>query len=158
MDKEIMMEMMKQAISDVLETMFFQPVQISSKNGTLQEWFSDKQSLLGAILSFGGPFAGSIYIVIPVNLVKEITANFLGIEKEEVNENQKSDAVKEALNIIGGHMFSLFDKEGDISLGIPELIEENNLKHDNLGEIKGNTFFIKTEDNRRAALVVTEMK
>lgn len=157
MDKEIMMEMMKQAISDVLETMFFQPVQISSKNGTLQEWFSDKQSLLGAILTFSGPFAGSIYIVIPVKLVKEITANFLGIEKEEVNENQKSDSVKEALNIIGGHMFSLFDKEGATSLGIPELIEENNLKHDKLGEIKGNTFFIKT-DNHRAALVVTEMK
>ena len=157
MDKEIMMGMMKQAISDVLETMFFQPVQISCKDCTLQEWFSDKQSLLGAILTFSGPFAGSIYIVIPVNLVKEITANFLGIEKEEVNENQKKDTIKEALNIIGGHMFSLFDKEGAISLGIPELIGDNNLKHDNLGEIKGNTFFIKT-DNHQAALVVTEMK
>ena len=157
MDKEIIMEMMKQAISDVLETMFFQPVQISSKNGTLQEWFSDKQSLLGATLTFSGPFAGSIYIVIPVNLVKEITANFLGIEKEEVNENQKKDTIKEALNIIGGHMFSLFDKEGAISLGIPELIEENNLKYDNLEKIKGNAFFIKT-DNHRAAVVVTEMK
>jgi hypothetical protein len=158
MDKEIMMELMKQAISDVLETMFFQPVQISSKNYTLQEWFFDKQSLLGATLTFSGPFAGLFYIVIPVNLVKEITANFLGIEKEEVNENQKKDTIKEALNIIGGHMFSLFDKEDATSLGIPELIEENNLKHDNLGEIKGNTFFIKTEDNHRAALVVTEMK
>jgi len=148
---------MKQAISDVLETMFFQPVQISCKDCTLQEWFSDKQSLLGAILSFSGPFAGSIYIVIPVNLIKEITANFLGIEKEEVNENQKKDTIKEALNMIGGHMFSLFDKEGVISLGIPELIEDSNLKHDNLGEIKGNTFFIKT-DNHRAAVVVAEMK
>jgi hypothetical protein len=100
----------------------------------------------------------AISIVIPVNLVKVITANFLGIEKEDVNENQKKDTTKEALNIIGGHMFSLFDKEGDTSLGIPELIGDNNLKHDKLGEIKGNTFFIKTEDNHRAAVVVTEIK
>ena len=157
MDRETMMETMRQAISNVLETMFFQPVQISDKNCILQEWFSDKDSLLGAELRFTGPFAGSFYVIIPVKLASDITANFLGLQEEEVNAEQKIDTLKEALNMIGGHMFSLFDKEGDIRLGIPELIEESNLNNDNLGEIKGDTLFIETGDSRMAAGIVMEM-
>ena len=157
MDRQTMMETMRAAISNVLETMFFQPVQISDKNCTLQEWFSDKQSLLGATLNFTGLSEGSFFFIIPLKLASEITANFLGLEKEETNEEQRMDALKEALNMIGGHMFSLFDKEGDISLGIPESIEEDKLKHDRLGQIKGDTLFIETEDNRLAAGVMMEM-
>ncbi|MBW1798761.1 MAG: chemotaxis protein CheX, partial [Deltaproteobacteria bacterium] len=112
----------------------------------------------GATLNFTGPFAGSVYVLIPAKVVSEITANFLGLEKEETNEEQRRDTLKEALNMIGGHMFSLFDKEGDISLGLPELIEEDKLKYDNLGEIKGDIVFIETEDNRLAAGVIAEMK
>ena len=158
MDRQTIMETMRKAISNVLETMFFQPVQISNKNCTLQEWFSDKESLLGATLNFAGPFAGSVYVLIPAKVVSEITANFLGLDEEETNEEQIIDTLKEALNMMVGHMLSLFDKEGDISLGIPELIEENNLKHDKLGEIKGDNLFIETEDSHLAAGIMTEMK
>jgi len=157
MDKKAMMGAMRAAISNVLETMFFQPMQISNKNCTLQEWFSGKQSLLGATLNFTGPFAGSVYVLIPAKVVSEITANFLGLDEAETNEEQRMDTLKEALNMMGGHMFSLFDKEGDISLGIPEVIEESNLKHDKLGEIKGDTLFIETEDSRLAVGIMTEM-
>jgi len=84
-------------------------------------------------------------------MVTGITANFLGIEEEEINEEQKKDAVKEALNMIGGHMLSLFDKEGAFKLGIPELIEENDLAEDNLGDLKKDIILIETEENRLAA-------
>jgi len=154
MDSETMMKTMRQAISNVLETMFFQPVQITDKNSTLQEWFSDKQSLLGAALKFTGPSEGSFFFIIPPKLAGKITANFLGLEEEEINEEQIEDTLKEALNMIGGHMLSLFDKEGDISLGIPELMEEETLRHDKLGEMEGDTLFIETEDNRLAAGIV----
>jgi len=158
MEKRTMMETMRAAISNVMETMFFQPVQISDKDFTLQEWFSDKESLLGAKLNFTGPSSGLCYFLIPAKLMGEITANFLGLEKEETNEEQKRDTIKEALNMIGGHMFSLYDNEGTINLGIPELIEEKNIKHYKLGEIKGDTVFIETEDSHLAAGIVTEMK
>jgi chemotaxis protein CheY-P-specific phosphatase CheC len=158
MDKQTMMETMKAAISNVMETMFFQPVQINDKDCTLQEWFSDKESLLGAKLNFTGPSSGSCYFLIPAKLVSEITANFLGLEKEETNEEQRRDTIKEALNIIGGHMFSLCDNEGAINLGIPKLIEDENIKHYRLGEIKGETVFIETEDSHLAAGVIMEMK
>jgi chemotaxis protein CheY-P-specific phosphatase CheC len=158
MGKKTMRETMRAAISNVMETMFFQPVQISDKDCTLQEWFSDKEALLGAKLNFTGPSSGSFYFLIPAKLVSVITANFLGLEKEGTNEEQRKDTIKEALNMIGGHMFSLCDNEGDISLGIPELIEEENIKHYRLGEIKGETVFIETGDSHLAAGVITEMK
>jgi chemotaxis protein CheY-P-specific phosphatase CheC len=158
MDKKTMIETMRAAISNVMETMFFQPVQINDEDCTLQEWFSDQESLLGAKLNFTGPSSGSCYFLIPSKLVNEITANFLGLEKEETDEEQRRDTIKEALNMIGGHMFSLCDNEGSISLGIPELIEEESIKHYRLGEIKGETVFIETGDSHLAAGFITEMK
>jgi len=156
MDRKNMMKMMKEAISNVLGTMFFQPVQISDTNCSLQEWFSDKQLLVGASLSFNGPSAGSFYLLLPALMVTGITANFLGIEEEKINEEQKKDTIKEALNIIGGHMLSFFDKEGAFTLGIPELIEENDLTEDKLGDLKGDVLLIETEENRLAVGIVIE--
>ncbi len=158
MDRKIMMETLKAAISNVMETMFFQTVQTPDKDCTLQEWLSDKESLLGAKLNFTGSSSGLCYFLIPANLVNEITANFLGLEKKEINEAQRKDTIKEALNMIGGHMLSLYDNEGSISLGIPELIEEENIKSYRLEEIKGEIVFIEIEGSHLAAGVITEMK
>ncbi len=158
MDRETMLESMRVAISNVLETMFFEPVQISENNCTLQEWFSDKQSLLGATLDFTGSSSGACFLLIPSDLAGEITANFLGLAVQETDEEQKRDTIKEALNMIGGHMFSIFDNVGSINLGIPELIEENSLTHYKLGDMKGDTVFIDTGDNRLAAGIMTEIK
>ena len=156
MDRETMMKTMREATSNVLETMFYQPVQIRDTNCSLQKWFSGKQFLVGATLSFNGPSAGSFYLLLPATMVTGITANFLGIEEEKINEEQKKDTVKESLNMIGGHMLSLFDTEGAFKLGIPEFIEENDLTKDKLGGLKGDAILIETEENRLAAGIVIE--
>ncbi|MBW1857059.1 MAG: chemotaxis protein CheX, partial [Deltaproteobacteria bacterium] len=119
-------------------------------------WFSNTRLLVGATLSFNGPSAGSFYLLLPATMVTGITANFLGIEEKEINEEQKKDAIKESLNMIGGNMLSLFDKEGAFKLGIPELIEENDLAEDKLGGLKGDAILIETEGNRLAAGIVIE--
>ena len=150
MDRESMMKTMWEATSNVLDTMFYQPVQIRDTNCSLREWFSKKQLLVGATLSFNGPSAGSFYLLLPAMMVTGITANFLGIEEEEINEEQKKDTVKESLNMIGGHMLSLFDTEGAFKLDIPEFIEENDLTEDKLGDLKGDAILIETEENRLA--------
>jgi len=146
-----MMKNMKPAISNVLETMFFQPVQFIEKNCTLGEWFSKDQPLIGATLSFTGPVAGSYYFIIPTKMANKITANFLGFREEEISEAQERDTVKEALNMIGGHMLSLFDGRDVFQLGIPELIPENDLDMSKLGDPNGDIVFIKTEETHLAA-------
>jgi len=156
MDRETMMKAMRKATSNVLEIMFYQPVQIRDTNCSLQEWFSGKRSLVGATLSFNGPSAGSFYLLLPATMVTGITANFLGTEEEEINEEQKKDTVKESLNMIGGHMLSLFDKEGAFKLDIPEFIEESDLTEDKLGDLKGDVIFIETEENRLAVGIQIE--
>ena len=151
-----MMETMKDSISNVLETMFFQPVQISDGNYTLEEWFSQDRSLIGVTLDFSGPSAGSFYLLIPVKTANEITANFLGLVEEEINEEQKRDTIKEALNMIGGGLLSFIDKEGAYRLGIPELIEGNNFTDNILADLKGDILFLETEDGHLAAGIMME--
>ena len=156
MKRDTMMKTMREAISNVLDTMFFQPVQFVDSKCTLQEWFSDKQSLVGATLNFISSSEGSFYLLLPVEIVKDVTANFLGLLEEEINEKQEKDTIKEALNMIGGHMLSLLDSKADFRLGIPEFIEENDLTNDKLGDLKGDIIFIETADNRLAAGIVID--
>ena len=148
MDKEKMMKTMRDSISNVLETMFYQSVQFTDSKHTLKEWFSGMHPLIGATLSFNGSPPGTFYLIFPVDLVTDITANFLGIDEEEINEGQRIDTVKEALNMIGGHMLSIIDKTGDFKLGIPELTEGDDLMENKLEDLKFDTVFIETEDNR----------
>ena len=154
--RDALMRSIREAISNSLETMFFLPVQFSDTKCTLQEWFSGEQSLIGATLKFYGPWSGSFYLFMPVRLVDEVTGNFLGLEEESIGEEQKKDTVKEAINIIGGHMFSIFDKEGIFRLGIPEIVEEHEVTDDKLGNMKGDAVLIETGDNRLAAGIIEE--
>ena len=147
---------MREAISNVLETMFFQPVQIVDNDRTLLEWFSQNESLLGARLDFKGPLSGSLYLIIPMKVVSEITANFLGLREEEIDERQKRDTVKETLNMIGGNTLSHSDRKSVFKLGIPKLIEEHDLAYDKLADLKGDFVLIETEDNHLAVGVAID--
>ncbi len=148
MEKSTMKEALRDSISKVLETMFFQPVQISTDGVDLLQWFTRKPSLYGASINFCGPIDGSLFFLIPKTAVDEITANFLGNNVESIEEEQRKDTIKEALNMIGGNMLSGIDTEGRFSLDIPQLIAKESLSSDKLQDLQGEIFHIETEDNR----------
>jgi len=156
MEKAAIMKAMKASISNVLETMFYQMVQIVDDDCGLQAWFAPGQSLLGATLNFSGPSAGSFYILIPVDVANEITANFLGLDGEEIDAEQRTDTVKEALNMVSGGMLSVVDPKGAFKLGIPEIIAKDELTHDKLKDLHGDAILLETEDNRLAAVVAMD--
>jgi len=145
-----MLKSLKAAISDVLETMFFQSVEILERNSVINSWCEDDLPLLGASLDFHGPCDGIFYLVSPVEVIAEFTANFLGIENG-VSDAQKEDTLKEAVNMIAGHMFSLFDKEGAYRLEIPVLMERPALGYP--GNAGGGTAYllIRTDGSLLAA-------
>lgn len=145
---------LKQATSKVLETMFFEPVQFAGDADTLEDWLCGGQALMGVTLSFDGPSSGSYILLMPSRLAKGITANFLGLREAEVNMTQESDTVKEALNMIGGYMLSLFDAGGLYQLDIPEIISENGL--DALRHKKGQYVLMETGEDRLAAGVILD--
>jgi len=156
MRRKSLMKVMRAAISDVLETMFFMTVQFSENRCTLKEWFSDRKSLFGATISFKGPLSGSLWLVAPVSALNEITANFLGRGKDEISNEEKRDTVKEALNMIGGHGFSLFGRKDTFTLGIPSSIEGLTLIENIQGDSSKNAILIVAGHNRLAGGVVVD--
>ena len=152
--RETMTMNMKQAISNVLELMFFLPIQFTKNECPVSEWLIQDQVYTGATLGFTGLVSGSYYLLIPAVMAKEITANFLGLSEEEVNEAQESDTVKEALNMIGGHMLSLVDKPDGYQLGIPEIISEAGFDMNADTGKKENVIYIEAEGNHLAAGII----
>lgn len=154
--RETMTMNLKQAISNVLELMFFLPIQFVENDCPMSEWLPQDQTYTGATLGFSGPVSGSYYLLIPVVMAKEITENFLGLSEEEVNKTQEGDTVKEALNMIGGHMLSLVDEPDGYQLAIPEIISETEFNMSAYAGEKENVIFIETERGHLAAGIVLD--
>ncbi len=153
MDRQNLMEMMTQSISNVFETAFFQSVDIQTlkTNTNLESFLSGE--LAGACLEFDGSLEGRVYIVAPESWVKDLTADFLGIDVSSVNNDQKQDTIKEAVNMIAGHMFSFFDQDLEIHLGIPEMVSDVILDRDDLLRIKGDILQVMTDNNALAVVI-----
>lgn len=142
-----MMETLKDAISRVLERMFFQTLAISEKTIPLQEWFSKHQPLAGAKIEFCGTSPGTAYLISSQEALKDLTENFMGVESEMIKEEEKRDTLKEALNMIGGQMLALLDKDGTFRLGIPQFLSESEISPSGL---KGDFLLISTGQHRLA--------
>ena len=147
------MELLKDAISKVLERMFFQTLAISEKKIPLQEWFSKHQPLAGAKIEFDGTSPGTAYLISSQEALKDLTESFMGVEGGIIGEEEKRDTLKEALNMIGGQMLALMDKEGTFRLGIPRSLSESEMSPSRL---EGDFLLISTGQHRLAAGIVLD--
>ena len=123
MDRELLTRTMRASISEVLEKMFFLPLDFSEA-GTPGELWGDPEAadLLAVRLPFEGPFSGSLVFLIPRGLGFDMTADFMGVEKEEVPLEHVEQTAKEILNMIAGSTFSRLDDQAVFELGIPETV------------------------------------
>lgn len=151
MDRNVMMKAMKASISNVLEKMFFKTVTIYEADTALPEWFQAAEPLTGASLSFEGPESGSIYFIVPESAATQITADFLGLEADQVDAAKCADTVKEALNMIGGSMLSGLDRQRAYKLGIPRLIEAAALEAEGLQDFSRDPILLETAAYRMVA-------
>lgn len=149
MDKQ-MMTNLKQAISNVLDTMFFLPVQIIEESSFWDNWSQQKLPLWHVAVGFSGPVKGSFFLLVPAGLAQEITANFLGLDEAEVAPSQESDTIKEALNMIGGYVLSQVDQADEFQIGIPKVVSDGQPDLANLQLEPHNTFIVETEGNNLA--------
>ncbi len=120
---EALKEATKTSISEVLETMFFLPLEVSESEGGGDLSEISKDQLMGAGLKFTGPMAGEVVFLIPIKLARSLTADFLGQENADVGTGDIEETVKELVNMITGKALSLFDDEAIFKLGIPEAAE-----------------------------------
>lgn len=158
MNKEALMSAMKNSISDVLETMFFLPVDFDDSVSIEAPWDLDKENIIAAKLNFDGPLRGNCIFYVPEQLAVSITADFMGKEKEDVSDHQVKETVKEMTNMITGNTFSLYDSEAVFNLGVPELTGLDGFQEESSDSENKISITIDTLENRLAFQMSVRME
>ena len=156
MEKEVLITAMKTSISEVLETMFFLPLEFPDGVNPEEIWGSQKEVLVVGKLTFSGPFAGDLLFFIPRKLAVSLTGSFLGEDEASISQDHVTETVKELTNMIAGSTFGNYDDQTVFDLGIPEVVDFDEAKGQ--GADSGEEIFIPidTLDDKLALKVVVK--
>jgi hypothetical protein len=105
---------LKDVISEVLETMFF--AMVDFEDGDSGEGAFDYES---RICLFNHAGRMEISLNVSSGFARMITANFLGINEDQVGEDDIQDSLKELTNMVGGG-YHVRTSNTDYELGIPK--------------------------------------
>jgi CheY-specific phosphatase CheX len=108
---------MKDAISEVLETMFFVYVDFGGDLSSKQ--FGDCESLVSL---FNDAERVDISLRTSEEFARMISANLLGVEEGEVSQDDLEDTMKEFANMVGGNFKARIDSQNHWELGIPRFM------------------------------------
>lgn len=122
MEKQKLLQAAKTSISEVLETMFFLPIDHTDivEASVLSGVIKDDMELVE--VGFSGMFSGTFLLVIPDELALFLTASFLGSIEEKVLPEHVTETKKEMANMICGNTFTHFNNQVEFDLGIPEIV------------------------------------
>ena len=121
MDKSAMAEAMKSSISEVLEQMFFIPVDFTAPDAPLSDTESGNGSII-AKLGFGGSPCGTFMLQVPESLAQSASADFLGLTPQDLSDDHVTGTVLEMINMLAGGALSAYDRRALFDLQLPELI------------------------------------
>lgn len=106
-----------------------------------------KCSITGMV-GFAGTYSGVISMHCPVSLAMKITANMLGMECDEVNEDL-NDAIGEISNMLGGSVKQVLSKGGlDVKLSIPTVIAGEDYTVNSLSDSDCVVIPFKVDDDK----------
>jgi CheY-specific phosphatase CheX len=122
MEKQNLLNAAKVSISEVLETMFFLPIENTDIIDTelFDATITDDMELVR--IRFSGIYSGAFLLVIPDELALFLTASFLGSIEEQVLPVHILETKKEMTNMIAGNTFTHFNDQIEFDLGIPEVV------------------------------------
>lgn len=124
--KKILMTAMTTSISEVMETMFFMPVEIGPET-ILKDSGIDLNSALACRLKFTGDVDGSINLISPQPLAAELASNFLGESQDELSMEQQFGTLSEMLNMVCGNALKKVKCQVPYTLYLPENIAGSDL-------------------------------
>lgn len=134
MEKKNLFQAMKISISEVLETMFFLPI---DRTEIVAADAYDKALIDSAELvevEFNGVFSGSFVLLIPDDLALFLAASFLGRIEEKVLPAHISETKKEIVNMIAGNTLANFNDQVVFDLGIPEIVNAADVRNKSANE------------------------
>ncbi len=156
METERLESATKRSISEVLEKMFFLPVDFPERSEGAGPALSGSGKYMITRLRFKGPFAGHFLFVIPEELTPSLAAGFLGEDERQVTLEQRADTVKEIINMIAGNTFCILDDHALFNLEIPEMVEGSEAAGLGLGGQKGVYIPVQTTESSLAVQVVID--
>ena len=124
---KILMTAMKTSISEVMETMFYLPVEFGEETTLDQCGMADNRPNMACQLEFSGDFSGCITLLIPEDLLSEMTQSFMGESSENLENEHLSGTLTETLNMICGNTLSKVDSKIPFELDIPKIMEESKI-------------------------------
>nr|WP_320193574.1 chemotaxis protein CheX [uncultured Desulfobacter sp.] len=124
--KKALMTAMTNSISEVMETMFFMPVEIGPET-ILNDSGIDLNTALACRLTFTGDVCGHIDVISPEPLAAELASNFLGEDKSELTWEQQLGTLSEMLNMVCGNALKKIKCQAPYKLSIPEKITGSGL-------------------------------
>jgi len=150
MEKESLTTAMKTSISNVLETMFFLPMDFPDAVNKKEFWTGKTGQIMAIRLDFDGPFCGYCVLYMPKKMAVSMAADFMGIDAEGIPDDQIIGTVMEVTNMITGNTFSLYDEEAVFDLKIPGLVRPANFKEVFVGYKNDIFVVIDSLENRMA--------
>jgi CheY-specific phosphatase CheX len=112
-----MLENLKAATFEVLETMFFIFPESLEEASTLFHGPG-----LRAWVPVEGPKNFRVGLTLPLSLAREMAANFLGLEKDDVPPDKMEDVVKETANMVAGSFLTREKAPEAFNLKPPEAL------------------------------------
>ncbi len=139
------------ATKDVFDTML--SMSVNETDGD-SESLKNINRIVGTV-SFAGEVMGNVSVHVSIDFAKTITAAMLGMEEEEVEDDEEiHDVIGELCNMIGGDLKSRFCDAGlSCQLSIPSTTSGSDFKI----EAIGSSMFEKFAFNNQADIGVVEV-
>lgn len=143
------------SISEVLETMFFMSVECEEQASFDVKTLLADERMLASLLPFSGNGSGSFVLLIPSQLLSELTADFMGLDADEISNVELAGTAKEMINMVAGNAFSKMADAASYQLGIPEFVEEAS-KRDSLAAAADSVVHLEVNTPHGSFYVVVQ--
>jgi chemotaxis protein CheY-P-specific phosphatase CheC len=115
------------SISDVLETMFYMPLEFEDTGDPESRGIFDTADLRVCKLDFKGAISGYLIMMIPETQLVSMAVDFMGEDRGNIARMHTDGIIMEVVNMVLGHMLSNIDEKRDFHLGIPQILEDRTL-------------------------------
>ena len=147
--KKMLMTAIQTSISEVMETMFFLPVEFGQELKFTQSGMDEKN--MACELTFTGDACESLILMAPESLVAQMTENFMGEPLEKLTKEHLSGTLTEMLNMVCGNALSKINAKIPFGLGFPKMIDGS--------KISGKEVFtiVETTESKMAILLTVDL-
>ncbi len=118
MDKQALTTAMTASISEVLESMFFLPIDLVADTA-VDTAAADGDPTVAARVDFSGPSTGCFLLRVPGELARTVASDFLGVDIAAVARDDIEGTIREMLNMLAGNTLSRYDPDTVFDLGVP---------------------------------------